>query len=263
MFVFIEEIEEEEVMGYDSSVVPLISAARWIYPRFGMRGLFGFAVAKAMLHPVEFTARVPGIRHSVRLRAKTTDTLLCEQVLRKHEYECDLSCPPKVIVDAGANIGLTSVYFANRYPDARIFAIEPESENFRLLRLNSARYKNIKPIRAALWGHDGVVGLTNPENEQWTFRVDPRRSDVPALTLDTLLSSENLDRIDLLKVDIEGAEKEVFSGNCAWVSRVGFAVIEFHDDFMPGCSQAVRTAMSNFRTWDKDPFTYFQATNSQ
>jgi len=162
-------LKEEEVMGYDSSVVPLISAARWIYPRFGMRGLFGFAVAKAMLHPVEFTARVPGIRHSVRLRAKRTDTLLCEQVLRKHEYECDLSCPPKVIVDAGANIGLTSVYFATDIQMHASLRSSQNRKNFRLLRLNSARYKNIKPIRAALWGHDGVVGLTNPENDNGRF----------------------------------------------------------------------------------------------
>jgi len=137
-----EKIEEEEVMGYDSSVVPLILLLDGYIQGLECAVYLALPSRKAMLHPVEFTARVPGIRHSVRLRAREPIRFFASRCYVNTNTSATF---PVRLSDrrCGANIGLTSVYFANRYPDARIFAIEPESENFRLLRLNSARYKTL------------------------------------------------------------------------------------------------------------------------
>jgi hypothetical protein len=75
---------------------------------------------------------VSDIKYPFRVRLKTSDVKAFEQVIYEKEYEMALSRPPSVILDAGANIGLASIYFANRYPNAKIIAVEPEKSNFEL-----------------------------------------------------------------------------------------------------------------------------------
>ena len=84
--------------------------------------------------------------------------------------------PPRTLVDAGANIGLASLYFANRFPSANIIAIEPEQSNFDLLRKNVAPYETITPIRAALWHENGIIKLVDPERlGKWGFMTSGPR----------------------------------------------------------------------------------------
>ena len=73
-------------------------------------------------------------------------------------------------MDAGANIGLASILFANRFPQAKIFAIEPEHDNFNLLADNVCTYDNIVPLHAALWGENATIHLTDPGDGAWGFR---------------------------------------------------------------------------------------------
>lgn len=99
---------------------------------------------------------------------------------------------PRVIVDAGANIGLTSVFYSNKYPRAKIFAIEPEPSNFELLKKNTASYTNVVRIQAALLRENEPVGFFDPGAGFWGFRTAESESEsaVPrgyarGLTLDT------------------------------------------------------------------------------
>jgi FkbM family methyltransferase len=66
---------------------------------------------------------------------------------------------PPVIIDAGANVGLCAVFYANRFPDARIIAIEPEPSNYEMLKKNTAPYPNITTVHAALWKENGPLRL--------------------------------------------------------------------------------------------------------
>lgn len=188
--------------------------------------------------------RVPGIWHPMFLRAQTTDVLVFIQIFVDGELEFSLPQEPSSIVDAGANVGLASVYFANRFPNSKILALEVEESNFELLKRNTASYPNIKCVRKALWSGPARMTIENPTGESWAFRVAEASSDsaaaIPAVGVLELLQDFEDHRIDLLKIDIEGAEKEVFqAGMNRWIDQVGTIAVELHDNIRPGCRRAL------------------------
>jgi len=110
------------------------------YRNFGLRGVFTISAFRLFRRPVEITGRPPGIRHPVHLRVWTTDTSTYAEVLLRGEYAFDLPFSPRIILDAGANIGMASIYFTHRYPEARIIAVEAEASNFAVLERNVRPY---------------------------------------------------------------------------------------------------------------------------
>lgn len=187
---------------------------------------------------------VSGRASTIAVRPHSSDRSVFHQVFVYRDY--DHPCLPKdarVVVDAGANVGYASLFFADRYPQAAIVAIEPEAENFARLEANAARFPNIRPLRAALWPSHQRIDIVNPDDASWAFRVAESESGaVATVTVPELL--ERYGRIDVLKVDIEGAEKALFErGAEAWLDQVGTLVVETHDHFCPGCSEAVETAL--------------------
>jgi FkbM family methyltransferase len=152
-------------------------------------------------------------------------------------------------VDAGAHIGCASVWLGSRYPNAKIIAIEPDRENFELLEHNIDRYPNITAIHGALWGRHGNLALMDPGHGSWGYRVkEDVDSDemIPAVTIDDILMKFDLCGIDVLKVDIEGAEVEVFRSSETWIDRVDAIIIELDDRHTPGCSIALFRATEDF-----------------
>src|SRR5438477_12484313 len=94
-----------------------------------------------------FRLRTPALKHPVYLRFGTTDAWVFKEVLLDSEYDFLPPISPKVIVDAGANIGLSSIFFANKFPEATIYALEPEESNFQLLEKNASAYPRIRPLK--------------------------------------------------------------------------------------------------------------------
>jgi FkbM family methyltransferase len=194
------------------------------------------------------------VKHPVYIRPGTTDIEVMQQVLLDYEYDFKLPGRPQVIVDAGANIGLASVYFANRYPDAIIVSLEPDHSNFKLLEMNTAAYPQIRAVNAALWSENKQLNLFSPNGAHSGFCTLEKNSGslqecgaVPAVTLDSLMHTQGLAMIDLLKLDIEGAEKEVFENSSGWIDKVNILLIELHDHYKPGCSRAFQEATEKFQ----------------
>src|SRR5713101_7274505 len=198
---------------------------RSYYGLFGFHGLFCVAKARLLQKPIEAMVSVPGIKHPVSVRLRTSDVTVFNQVLVLAEYDCDFLKTPKVIDDAGANVGLTSVFYANKYPTARIFAIEPESSNFEMLKKNTAPYSNIVLVHAGLWKCNKELSLVDPGIGKYGFQTLDKleldrtesRESVPGITVDRLMADHAIDHIDILKVDIEGAEREVFEDASSWI----------------------------------------------
>jgi FkbM family methyltransferase len=194
--------------------------------------------------------------HPVWLRPGTSDFATFKEVLREEEYNFQLDKPPNTIIDAGANIGLTAVWFSVRYPDAKIIAVEAERSNYDLLIRNVAEFPNVVPVHAALWSHRGMLAVDDPAGAgEWAFQTTELEQGAPAahgvvesLTVRDLMTRYNFSRIDLLKVDIEGAEQEVFAdpGAPDWLFDVDAIVIELHDRFRPGCSRAFFNQIVDF-----------------
>ena len=200
----------------------LVGGLRRYHTSFGLRNLLAICMFRLFGRPKEIFAQPSGVCHPICLRLGTTDLSVYENVMLRGEYAVDLPCPPSTIIDAGANIGTASIYFTHRYPDAKIIAIEPEATNFELLARNVRPYPAITPVRAALWSRDGEVIIRQPDPGhgipgKWgsVTRESPG-ADVRAITLRTLMKEMQLQSVDLLKVNIEGAEKEVFEA-CDWM----------------------------------------------
>jgi FkbM family methyltransferase len=183
----------------------------------------------------------------VTLRANTSDVACLEKVFVEEEYRLPreanpaFDTSPRLVVDAGANIGMATLYFAQTFPDARIVAIEPEPSNFAALRVNCEGLPNVSLKHAALWPVRAALQLADSRAENWMFSVRPASDAgdvVPAITIPEILAESGADRIDLLKLDIEGAERELFSDACEeWLPRVRMIVIELHDRFGSGCAE--------------------------
>jgi FkbM family methyltransferase len=190
---------------------------------------------------------IPGLLHPVRLRPATTDWVIMQQVFidrafslsqwPEHErairarYESAIKRGHiPIIVDCGAHIGLATLWFARRFPDARVFAVEPASENFEILRWNAQPYPNVTPVHAAVWDHETQVSLVNVDGEPWAWET--RQSDsggVQTVTISNFLGREP-DCVPLIiKIDIEGSEIEVFRSNLEWIEQTPLIVIELHD----------------------------------
>lgn len=229
----------------------------------GWPGVLAITLFRFFGFPKEFTVRHAGVRHPVHIRLRTTDLSIYEQILLRGQYDFDLPSAARTIVDAGANIGMSSIFYAHRFPNAKIIAVEAEASNFAMLVKNVAAYPNIVPIHAALWSTDGDISVGAPDpstgaHGKWGFvtreGTGPR---VRAVTMRTLMAESSIDSIDLLKVDIEGAETEVFQKS-EWMHQVDCFVIELHDRFKPGCSAAVESATRGFSKLQRGEMTFYR-----
>jgi FkbM family methyltransferase len=247
----------------------LLTGLRSYYSLLGPFGVFLAAKNRVLGNSIQVAVEIAGIRHPVHLRVRTADIWLCRQILLEGQYESGLSIRPRVIVDAGANIGLATIFYANKYPEAKILAIEPEHSNYEMLRKNVALYPNVIPVQAALWNRRKRLTGSPSVTHHHMFQVREESgmddegccSGIPGVSLQELMTEFEIQQIDLLKVDIEGSEKEVFQGSPEWIQHVGIIAIETHDWIRSGCSESVCNAATDFEfKWQHGETTYFART---
>lgn len=187
----------------------------------------------------EFSIKISG--RSFFLRGRSVDFTVLNSIIGKGEYDIEPGFVPAVIVDAGANTGASTLYFRMRFPEARIIAVEPEISNFRLLTRNVESCPGVSCINAALWFRDGWLSLRNPSADHYAYQFDETDGDdarVRSITLSTLMANAGADTIDILKMDIEGAEYQIFSsGNNEWLRRVRMLIVELHESIHPGVEE--------------------------
>lgn len=200
------------------------------------------------------TVEWPGYRTDFELRLGGSDLRTFAHVVAHDGYDPPWPMSPSVVVDAGANTGMAAVWFAEKYPEALVVAVEPDPENFELLLRHTAPYPRVRCVRAALWTSCGTVRLSDPGQGPWAYRVDGAAGtgegaegvEVPSVDLPTLLADHGVDHVDIFKCDIEGSELEVFADSARWIDRVDLVVAELHDWMKPGCSRAFFAATEGF-----------------
>jgi len=223
----------------------------------GLERMNAVKIAGQLLVPTRVHVRLPNTGYEIGLRLHTSDLPTFAQIFINEEYNSPgLPATVSTIVDLGANVGLSAVFFGLRYPKARILCVEPDGENFAAMASNIAALGDrVYQLQAAVWTRNGVVNLkTEDTNGQslgaWGVQVGDTASAsghrVACYTMETLFSMAMFDKVDLLKVDIEGAEREIFSENVQnWLPRVNMVVVETHDRFRPGSEEAVRAALGS------------------
>lgn len=143
-----------------------------------------------------------------------------------------------LILDLGGNIGVASHYFKNLYPKSMVVCIEPERKNALKAQVNLQNQTGIEVVEAAIASFDGYLQITDPGIGNNAFRTSADGlgafARVKATSVDTLLSDFGHCTPFIVKIDIEGAESELFSSNCSWISRFELLIAETHDWLIPG-----------------------------
>lgn len=195
--------------------------------------------------------------HPMYLRNHTSDVWVYREIIENNEYDFSCKNSPKYIIDAGANIGMASIYFANKYKDVKIIAIEPEEENYKLLKLNTEKYLNITTLNSALWNRTGEISLFDTGLDNVGFMVETNISALrptvkkikhltKAVTVDEIINQFNIKYIDIIKIDIEGSEKEVFESCENWIQKTGCIIVELHERMKRGCNKALSRNIKSF-----------------
>ncbi len=215
-----------------------------------VRGLMVWLRVSVLRQQFEISVQVPALKTPVILRAGGTDIEVFKKIFIDHEYRLPFDARPGTILDLGANTGLASLYFRTQFPEAQIVAVEPDPANFAMLQRHLGALPGVEIIQAAVWSRDGEITLTDPGIGSWAMRVEESsqstssQNQVAALSMPSLLKHFPQGRVDLLKMDVEGAEKEVFESSAAWIQNIGAIVIELHDRYKPGCSRAFFTSVA-------------------
>ena len=180
--------------------------------------------------PVEVSLR--GLDHPVLLRPATTDAEVAFGTLgRGYHLPPVALADDAVIIDLGANIGLTAADFATRYRKATVVAVEMDEANAAMAVANTASYGHrVVVIHAAAWWEETSLSYSAEPGDEWGFAIsDNGARKVMAVSVLDLVSKYG--PVDFLKVDIEGAEREVLAKNTGWASAVAAIQVEVHEPY--------------------------------
>jgi len=209
-------------------------------------------------------------------RPGTSDEGVIAQVFKNGDYNlrrlrrgpelagfCELGASSKkasLILDAGANIGASPVFFACSFPKARVVAIEPENDNFELLSVNT-RDLPVECIHGAVGSKPGLVDLVDPGEGSWGFRTSASgdgkstNQSVQCVTINEIYKAHAHDCFPfIVKIDIEGGEHDLFSENTEWVAKTPLIIIELHDWLLPRKATS-RPFLQCISSYDRD-FVY-------
>jgi len=226
--------------------------------RYGVAGVppfIGYAVYRRRKFPGTTDIALPDIRWPLRLRNQTSDREVFGQIFLEQTYDWRRFYPygtwldatynrllsegrTPFILDAGANIGFSSIWFATRYPRALIYAVEPDEGNFLALRVNTQKYGTIVPVRAAILDNNMPVKISNSHAPSWMRQVTDATPDspdqIPGYSVAEVMRMANASHILIAKIDIEGSERALFRSNTEWMDNTTLIAIELHDALAPG-----------------------------
>lgn len=190
------------------------------------------------------------------MRTHTSDRDVLWQVFIQGEYEPVELSDPKTIIDLGANVGYASAYFLSKYPTAAVLAVEPDPDNYKMCCRNLAPCgQRAKIVQGAAWPECAKLALdkgTYLDGRDWATRVklgiksggsntDSQINGYDVATLISLCGSSN---IDLLKIDIERSELELFArGTESWLPQIKNLCVELHG---LDCQEIFFRALSNY-----------------
>jgi FkbM family methyltransferase len=159
-----------------------------------------------------------------------------------NEYDCAalLGFEPRTILDLGANIGFGSLFLSALFPGAAIVAVEPDPRNVQALKRNlQLNGLSVTTLEAAAGSREGTMLLRFGDDplcsslETTNMHALPNSVPVSVVTVPEILRRMGWPRLDLLKVDIEGAEEDLFANDAGWLADVRAIVMEIHPNTTP------------------------------
>jgi FkbM family methyltransferase len=176
------------------------------------------------------TLQLRQLAHPMVLRAGTEDAnIVISSIIREEYGDFTPVREPLWMVDAGAYIGDTSAYFLSRFRQLRVIALEPNAQNFLQAQKNLLPYgERCTLLKTGLWKSDGKQNLTG---DSTGASIAANGVQIDVISIPTILRRFSIPQIDILKMDIEGAETAVFAENAErWLRHVEMLIIEIHGD---------------------------------
>ena len=216
------------------------------YRQFNTALSTNFSYSRAFFsNYINLTVAIDSSSYILKMRLNSSDFKVAEQIFVRQEYleaisqiKNKLKIENKLsIVDCGANAGYSAVYFNEYLPNSNLIALEPFDGSFELLRKNiNLNNLNINLIKGALWKNNTKLKFQRSfrDKKEWSVQtIDAADGIVKALTIENIMQNNNINIIDILKIDIEGSEFEVFlnsNENVNALERIKSIVMEIHDD---------------------------------
>lgn len=190
--------------------------------------------------------RLKGLPHKVFLRNKTYDVHIFYQIFIKEDLFLSYEEGISTILDCGANIGLATLYYQRKFHNPRIIAIEPENENYKLLVKNTQKYLNISSLRNGVFDSDCDLNVIDIGEGEASYRLmrNPVEGKIiqtiSCRSINSLMKEFKLSKIDILKMDIEGCEKEcLLSPNIDWLQKTKYFLCEIHENIHTGLTKQI------------------------
>lgn len=225
----------------------VVTTLRYIYKVGIIKSiLIGLAMSTAA---EEYEVKWKGRHYHIRKHSTDFKVFRAVAVFGQYNIARITDSNVKTIVDLGANIGFSVLHFKAKFPDAQIIALEPEKHNYDQLVKNVKEFSNVECLQNAIWYTKKNLGIFDSGLGEYGYQVVESNQklvgSVDAITMNDIITRYNLKTIDILKIDIEGAEKELFTHNYeSWLPKVRCIVIELHDSYRPGCATAFFKAIS-------------------
>jgi len=194
-------------------------------------------------------AILPELPQPLFFRHGSSDVASMAQIFLQQRYGAPLRAEPQTIFDLGAYVGYAAVYFAQRFPDAKILCVEPMIAAYRVLLLNTLPYQNIICRNVGVWGHAARLSprmvLEGEAGMYLSDGVEQGGISCDAETIATLLQSAEWSQVDLVKCSIAGGEIAVFADpQSTWLNTLDALLIVTHDSMVPGASQMVEACFN-------------------
>lgn len=189
---------------------------------------------------------------NIYLRNIPSDRQVFFQIFIKDDLAVKYREPPKIILDGGANIGMATLYFKSKYPKAKIIAVEPEGSNFELLLKNTKRFSDVSCLNKGIWNKTCRLQIIDDGNGNDSFTTKELQENeladvaIDAITIADIIKEHQLTELDLVKLDIEGSERNVFEKDFTeWLSKTKEIIVEIHPHLHPECETNVLNALNN------------------
>ncbi|HEY9696885.1 MAG TPA: FkbM family methyltransferase [Trichocoleus sp.] len=242
-FIFIDGSHEYHNVVKDFELsFPLVSMGGWmafhdVTPEWSGSERAWHEVARLSLNHHEYCSSIACGQKTVEFQSEKAEQLLVKQLVQ----------PGITVFDVGANIGEYTVLFSQLVgEEGKVYAFEPASTTFKTLkrRLESYQCQNVIPLKQAVFSNNGNVELNEFPDQYsgWNTIGHPEMDDpenpsqkvsivkteiVKTITLDAFCQEQGIEQIGYLKVDVEGAEKDVLSGAVHLLSKKAIDFIQF------------------------------------
>jgi FkbM family methyltransferase len=175
-----------------------------------------------------FPIQLKKLRYPLFIRPGSRDgDHLINNVIREEYGKFRIIAEPEYIIDAGAYIGDTTTYFLTRFPNSKVFALEPNVECIEMLKTNLEAYgKRAILLKKGLFSKEGKQFFSG---QSTGASISTFGGEIECATIKSIMKNFDLPKIDILKMDIEGAEEQIFlSTPEAWLNKVDLIIMEIH-----------------------------------